>query len=147
MSPTSGWGGHGWGEIGAVFCGGMVGALLRAGAFEAVPHEAGAWPWATLIANVAGTAVLAWLYFHLHHGLPTVAPRRRLLETGLCGALTTFSTLQLELFQMLDQGAVLLALAYGAVSITLGLGLALAGVAMTRTRRKGRELATEPGSL
>lgn len=127
--------GHGIDELAAVFAGGMAGALLRAGLSEAFPHAATGWPWGTFIANVAGTALLAWLFFHLHHGLPAQARRRRLLEPGLCGALTTFSTLQLELLRLLDEGAVGTALGYAAASIGLGLGIAWLGVHLTRARR------------
>jgi CrcB protein len=43
-----------------------------------------------------------------------------LLGTGLCGGLTTFSTMQVELIQMLDGGRYGLALAYGLVSVGAG---------------------------
>jgi CrcB protein len=40
--------------------------------------------------------------------------------TGVCGGLTTFSTMQLEVLDMLRDGDVGLALAYAAGSIVLG---------------------------
>jgi CrcB protein len=43
--------------------------------------------------------------------------------TGFCGALTTFSALQLELLEMLDAGHALLAAAYVAASLAGGLAL------------------------
>jgi CrcB protein len=100
-------------ELGAVFLGGMAGALARAGLDEAWPPPAGHWPWATFVANVAGAALLGWV----------VAGRRfhRLLGTGFCGALTTFSALQLEVLHMLDADRIGLALGYVAASITTGL--------------------------
>jgi CrcB protein len=99
-------------ELGAVFAGGMAGALARAGVNEAFPLHAGQWPWATFLVNVAGAALLGWV----------VAGRRfhRLLGTGFCGALTTFSTLQLELLRMLDDDRFGLALAYVAASLLAG---------------------------
>ena len=45
-------------ELGSVFIGGVAGALARAGVAEALPHDPGHWPWATLLVNVAGAFVL-----------------------------------------------------------------------------------------
>lgn len=121
----------------AVFLGGVAGALLRAGLSEALPHGAEGWPWATFMANLTGTALLAWLFFHIHHDLPVSARRRRLFEPGLCGALTTFSTFQLEVLRLLEEGAVITGLAYAFASVGLGFGLAWLGVHLTRTKRQG----------
>src|SRR5690606_41567601 len=44
-------------ELTAVFLGGALGALLRAGLSEALPHGATGWPWGTFVANLAGTAL------------------------------------------------------------------------------------------
>ena len=46
---------------------------------------------------------------------------RGLLGAGLCGGLTTFSTLQLELYDLFDAGEPALAAAYAAVSVAAGL--------------------------
>ena len=109
-------------ELLAVFIGGAAGALARAGVLEAWPPVAGHWPWATLVVNVAGAALLGWV---------VAGPRaHRLLGTGFCGALTTFSALQLELLRMLDRDAVGLAALYAAASI--GAGLLAAGAAGRR---------------
>lgn len=88
---------------GAVFAGGCLGALARAGLERAVPAGAG-WPWATFVANLAGTALLAWFATRLQERLPPSTYRRPLLGTGLCGALTTFSTLQIELIRLWRHG-------------------------------------------
>lgn len=100
-------------ELGAVFVGGAAGALARAAVLEAWPPGSGHWPWATLAVNVAGAALLGWVIAGARH--------HRLLGTGLCGALTTFSTLQLELLHMIDAGRGALALVYVATSIAAGL--------------------------
>ena len=87
------------------------------------PAAPGQWPWATFLVNVAGAFVLGLVIARGVRGY-----RRELLGAGFCGALTTFSTLQLELLGMLDAGRVALALAYAGASIAAGLAAtALAG--------------------
>jgi CrcB protein len=107
-------------ELAAIFAGGFAGAVLRAVVEDAVPHGPGSWPWATFAINIAGAALLGWLVTRLQERLPLSAYRRPLLGTGFCGALTTFSTMQIELLDMLDGGHVGLALAYAAVSLAVG---------------------------
>ena len=107
-------------EIAAVFAGGFVGALARAGVVEALPHAAGAWPWSTFLVNVAGTLLLGYATTRLQERLPLSAYRRPFLGTGICGALTTFSTMQLEVLDMLEADAVALAAAYVAASLAVG---------------------------
>lgn len=110
-------------ELAAIFAGGALGALARTALSEAIPHRAGAWPWATFAVNIAGAALLAWVVTLLNERLPPSRYRRPLLGTGLCGALTTFSTLQLELLSLLDDGHVALAAGYVLASLAAGLGV------------------------
>ena len=106
-------------ELGAVFCGGVLGALVRAGLVEAWAPPAGHWPWLTFTVNVAGAALVGWLASRYSGHLRE--PRYRLWGSGLCGSLTTFSTMQLELFEMLDAGRVGLAVVYATASVAAGL--------------------------
>ena len=108
-------------ELAAIFAGGVIGALVRLGLVEALPSTPGQWPWATFVANVAGALALGYFTTRLQERLPLSAYRRPFLGTGLCGALTTFSTLQLELLQMLDHGEGGLAAGYAAASVAAGL--------------------------
>jgi CrcB protein len=112
-------------ELAAVFAGGCVGALARALLGEAAPYEPGTWPWATFAANVGGAFLLGWLVTQLQERVPPSPYRRPLLGTGLCGALTTFSTFQLELLGMVDADRLGLAAAYAGASLAAG-GLAVA---------------------
>ena len=107
-------------ELGAVFAGGVLGTLARAGLVEAWPPHAGQWPWVTFAVNVAGTFMLGYFVTRLQERLPLSAYRRPLLGTGLCGALTTVSTVQLELLRMIDAGRDGLAIGYAVASITAG---------------------------
>jgi CrcB protein len=108
-------------ELAAIFLGGAIGALARYGLAQALPHDRGTWPWATFAVNVAGALALGYLTTRLQERLPPSAYRRPLLGTGLCGALTTFSTMQVELLQMLDAGEAGLAASYAAASLAAGL--------------------------
>lgn len=114
-------------ELLAVFAGGAVGAIARALVGEALPPEPGRWPWATFAVNIVGAFLLGLLVTRLQERVPPSAYRRPLLGTGLCGALTTFSTFQVELLEMLDADRAGLAAAYAAASIAAGcLAVALA---------------------
>jgi fluoride exporter len=122
-------------ELAAIFVGGFLGALARAELVEAFPYHAGRWPWATFVANIAGTTLLGYFTVRLQERLPVSAYRRPFLGTGLCGALTTFSTMQIELLRMLDRSRVGLAVAYAALSVLTGF---LAVVLMTNAVRRVR---------
>jgi CrcB protein len=122
-------------ELMAVFAGGVVGGLARVGLDQALASGGPGWPWATFAVNVAGAAVLGWVSTRLLERLPLSAYRRPLLGTGLCGALTTFSTLQLEVLTMFDAGRDGLALGYVAGSLAAGYAAVhLASAASRRTR-------------
>jgi CrcB protein len=103
-------------ELGAIFIGGALGTLVRAGLVEALGHGATEWPWATFSVNVVGCFLLGWFAM----AVPEGGYRRPLLMAGFCGALTTFSTVQLELLQMLDEGMVGLAGLYVTGSVVAG---------------------------
>lgn len=120
-------------ELAAVFAGGMAGALARVGLAQALPPQPGSWPWATFAANLAGALLLGWVLAGL---APTARAtlRRSLVGAGVCGALTTFSTLQLELLHMLDAGRLGLALGYAAASLAAGLAVVALGERLA-TRR------------
>src|SRR5438477_6273664 len=122
-------------ELAAIFTGGAVGALGRAALVEWLPPHAGRWPWATFIVNVAGAFLLGYFATRLQERLPLSAYKRPLLGTGLCGALTTFSTMQLELLRMLDRGTVGLALGYAAASVVAGFAAVWIATALVRRVR------------
>lgn len=94
----------------------MVGALARTALGELLPHAAGSWPWATFAVNVAGAALLGLVLARA----PRHGATRPFLAGGLCGALTTFSGMQLELLELLDHGRVALAVLYGGGSVVAG---------------------------
>src|SRR5919199_4862890 len=121
--------------LAAVFAGGFLGAIARAELEEALPHDAHSWPWATFVVNIAGAFVLGWAVTRLHERLPLSSYRRPFLGTGFCGALTTFSTMQGELLDMLDAHVYGLALAYAASSIAAGFAAVALATSLVRRAR------------
>jgi CrcB protein len=107
-------------ELAAIFIGGVLGALARFGLVQALPPHPGSWPWATFVANVSGAFALGYLSTRLQERLPLSAYRRPFAGTGVCGALTTFSTVQVELLDMLDAGSGGLAVGYAVASLVAG---------------------------
>jgi fluoride exporter len=127
-----------WREVAAIFAGGAAGTLLRAALGEAFRHPAAAWPWPTFAVNIVAAFLLGYFVTRLQERLPLSSYRRPLLGTGLCGGLSTFSTMQVEIVQMLDAHAWGLAAGYAAASITAGyaaIHLATAIVRRVRVRR------------
>jgi fluoride exporter len=128
-------------EVAAIFAGGAAGTLLRAGLAEAFPHRATAWPWPTFAVNIAAAFLLGYFVTRLQERLPLSSYRRPLLGTGLCGGLSTFSTMQVEIVQMLDAHAWALAAGYAAASVAAGyaaIRLATAGARRVRVRLRVR---------
>ncbi|MGC1731799.1 MAG: fluoride efflux transporter CrcB, partial [Pseudonocardiaceae bacterium] len=122
-------------ELAAVFAGGAVGALCRALLAEAYPAAATSWPWVTFTVNLAGAFLLGYFATRLQERLPLSSYRRPLLGTGLCGGLTTFSTMQVELLKMIDARHVGLALGYAAASVVGGYAAIHLATAMVRRVR------------
>lgn len=123
-------------ELAAVFAGGFAGAAARAQLADSLAYEPGGWPWATLLANLAGALMLGYVATLLRGEEHPTDLRLRLLGTGFCGALTTFSALQLELLVMLEDGESALAGAYVLVSVAAGLAAVVAGSGLARRRRR-----------
>jgi fluoride exporter len=122
-------------ELAAIFAGGALGAAIRSGLTDLAPTHTGQWPWVTFSVNAIGCLLLGYFVTRLQERLPVTAYRRPLLGTGFCGALTTFSTFQVDLLRMIDRGTVGLAALYCAGSLAAGfVGVAL-GTAIVRRAR------------
>jgi CrcB protein len=122
-------------ELAAVFAGGAIGTLARAGLATVAASDPGRWPWPTFIVNIVGAFLLGYFATRLLERLPVSSYRRPLLGTGLCGGLTTFSTMQVETIKMLEHHHYGLAIGYTVASIAAGLVAVYIATAMVRRVR------------
>lgn len=119
----------------AIYAGGVLGALIRVGLAQAASTSPGQWPWATFAVNMAGALLLGY-FFALLRDHPAESLHHPFLGIGICGTLTTFSTMQLELYGMVDGGHLGLAAVYAAVTIAAGFLFVRIGIGL-EVRRPG----------
>jgi CrcB protein len=122
-------------ELAAIFAGGIVGALARTGLEQALAAGPGSWPWATFAVNVVGAFLLGYFVTRLQERLPTSPYRRSFLGTGVCGALTTFSTMQLELYKMIETHHWALAAGYASATLLISIAALAGATALVRRVR------------
>jgi CrcB protein len=85
------------------------------------------------VVNLAGSLILgAIVSIVLHRRQPSTV-FRPFLGAGFCGALTTFSTVQVEALRMAHHDNAGLAVAYVAASIVFGLAAAALGSQLVRS--------------
>ena len=115
-----------------VVVGAMVGAPLRYLTDRAVQsrHDS-VFPWGTFAVNLAGCLILGLLTGAVAQGAAG-SQTQLLLGTGLCGALTTYSTFSYETLRLTETGAGLYAAANVVGSVVAGLGAAFAGVSIAQ---------------
>jgi CrcB protein len=115
-----------------VIVGAAVGAPLRYLTDRAVQsrHDS-VFPWGTFTVNVSGSLVLGLLTGAVAAGAAS-SHLQLLIGTGLCGALTTYSTFSYETLRLAEDGAGSYAVANVVGSVAAGLVAAFAGVALAR---------------
>ncbi|CDR09771.1 fluoride efflux transporter CrcB [Streptomyces iranensis] len=113
-----------------VIAGGLVGAPLRYLTDRAVQtrHDS-VFPWGTFLVNMVGCLVLGLLTGAAAEGAASQR-LQLLLGTGLCGALTTYSTFSYETLRLAEEGARLFAVANVGLSLVVGVGAAFAGTGL-----------------
>ena len=119
-------------ELAAIFAGGFAGAIVRAALAQSIVVRAGEWPWPTFAVNVLGAFMLGYFITRLQERLPPSRYGRALLGTGVCGALTTFSTMMLELLRMIEADRWALAASYAGVSVACGLAAVFLSTKLVR---------------
>ncbi|RSN22982.1 fluoride efflux transporter CrcB [Streptomyces sp. WAC 05977] len=86
-----------------------------------------AFPWGTLVVNIAGSLILGVLTgWALHGGQPGGV--RSLLAVGFCGGLTTFSTFGYETLRLFTEKTRARAVVNAVVTMAAGIGAAAAGL-------------------
>ena len=123
---------HDYRELAAVFAGGALGTVARTGLSLLVTADPGRWPWPTFTVNIVGAFLAGYFTTRLLERLPLSSYRRPLLGTGLCGGLTTFSTMQVETLKMIEHHHYGLATAYTCASIVFGLLAVYLATALVR---------------
>lgn len=112
--------------------GGFAGAIARYVVDLQITQRFAGFPWGTLAVNMTGS-FLVGLLFALIVEKPALDPNLRgPLMIGFIGAYTTFSTLALESWRMMEDGAWLLAALNLGGSIALGLIAVVGGLALGR---------------
>jgi CrcB protein len=113
-----------------VIAGAMVGAPLRYLTDRAVQlkHDT-LFPWGTFTVNVGGSMILGLVAGAAAQGAASQHVQL-LVGTGLCGALTTYSTFSFETLRLTEQRARFYAAANVVGSVTAGLGAAFVGTSV-----------------
>lgn len=117
----------------AVGGGAVLGANARYLAGLAVERWWGsAFPWGTLLVNVAGSFVLGFYLTLATERFAGRATTRLFVATGFLGSFTTLSTFSYETVQVLQHGQPGPALAYAGATLAAGLLAVAAGIGLAR---------------
>jgi CrcB protein len=117
----------------AIGVGGFVGAAARYLVDGWVSDATrGGFPWGTLVVNASGSLAIGVLFaVTVEHSLLPAGLRGPLM-IGFIGSYTTFSTLALESWRLLEDGSWLAAGANLAGSVMIGLAAVIVGLAIGR---------------
>ncbi|MGW1838107.1 fluoride efflux transporter CrcB [Streptomyces sp. NPDC002067] len=113
-----------------VIVGAAVGAPLRYLTDRAVQsrHDS-VFPWGTFTVNISACVILGLVTGAASAGAAS-SQVRLALGTGLCGALSTYSTFSYETLRLAEDGARFLAVANVVAQLVAGLGAAFLGVTL-----------------
>jgi CrcB protein len=113
--------------------GGFLGAIARYLLDARITAwTGGSLPWGTFAVNMTGSFVLGLLFALIVERAALPADLRAPLLIGFLGSYTTFSTLALESWRMIEDGAWLYATANLGGSILVGVAAVVAGISIGR---------------
>lgn len=119
--------------------GGALGALCRHGverAFDALAHGGAGFPWGTFGVNLSGAFFLGWILARAETGADSGDWLRCFAGIGFCGAFTTFSSVNLEMLEMMRSQAALLAGVYFVSSFACGIAAVSLGTMLGMNKRE-----------
>ncbi len=123
-----------WTNYAWVALGGALGAMARMGVGHWIRgFAAGPFPWPTFAINISGSFLLgAFVTVIAGRAMPNTVALNHLVAIGFLGAFTTFSTFELETWNLVNDGRWLMALMYVVSSVAVGFtGLGI-GIFMAR---------------
>jgi fluoride exporter len=117
----------------AIAVAGALGALARYWLDGVVSRRTGGgFPWGTFAVNITGSFLLGLAFSLLTERYRVDPWLRSAVTIGFLGAYTTFSTLSLETYRLLEDGAAGLAFANAVGSLAAGLTALYVGVVLGR---------------
>ncbi|GGN66079.1 MULTISPECIES: fluoride efflux transporter CrcB [Oceanobacillus] len=110
---------------------GALGAMLRysIGILIMTEHV---FPYATLLVNLIGSFLLAWLTYGLFKRIHLDEKLKTAITTGFVGSFTTFSAVSVETVELFQNQSMLLGCVYVFVSLVGGLGMCEVGFRVSR---------------
>lgn len=110
---------------------GAIGAICRVG-IGRLFIDASDFPMSTLTVNLIGTFILCLLSAGVIQRLTADKQIQTAVTTGFIGSFTTFSAFSMETVNLMQDGQVMLAIFYVAVSVIGGLAIGLFGFMIGR---------------
>jgi CrcB protein len=109
--------------------GGALGALARYGLDELIGRrEGGLFPWGIFVVNVTGAFLIGFAVEAMEPRFEATTWLRLAVVTGFLGAYTTFSTLSLDTYRLLEGGQPGVAILNSVGSLAVGLGAVWLGL-------------------
>ncbi|MFV0388348.1 MAG: fluoride efflux transporter CrcB [Pyrinomonadaceae bacterium] len=117
----------------AVGFGGAIGAITRYGLnLSPISKISQVFPFSTFFANVLGSFLIGFLFVFLTARFPDSDTLKLFLLVGVLGGFTTFSSYELEIWTLFEQGRSVNALIYLFTSLILGFFAVAFGIFIAR---------------